>query len=600
MLRTYVRLDHYPGSVVGYAELHCHSNFSFLDGASYPEELVAQAARLELGALALTDHDGLYGVVRFAEAAKEVGVPTVFGAELTLAGRGPDLVGTPVVPAPARTGTPDPPGSHLIVLARDPEGYSRLARAISEGHLAGGEKGRPRHDIDRLAELAGGHFLILTGCRKGAVPGALVQAGPVAAARELDRLVERFGPESVVVELFDHDDPIDSARNDALAALAVRRNLGIVATNVVHHALPAGRRLASVLASVRSGRPLDELDGWLPAAGAAYMRSGAEQARRFARYPGAVELACELGRACAFDLHLVAPKLPDFPVPAGQSEMTFLRQLVGEGATRRYGPAGAERVPGAWRQLEHELAMIEELGFAGYFLVVWDIVEFCRRSGIYCQGRGSAASSAVCYVLGITNADAVALGLLFERFLSPERDGPPDIDVDIESGRREEVIQYVYGRYGRERAALVAVVVSYRARSAVRDAAKALGHSPGQVDAWARHIERWGSLGDGHHSTAPHRKDRWTWWSAAAQDEAARRDVVGAKTGDSRPGRDDVAAEPGPAKAADELGIPARVLAVATELEGFPRHLGIHPGGMVICDRPVSEVCPVEWARMEN
>ena len=586
--------------MAGYAELHCHSNFSFLDGASYPEELVAQAARLELGALALTDHDGLYGVVRFAEAAKEVGVPTVFGAELTLAGPGPDLVGTPVVPASARTGIPDPPGSHLIVLARDPEGYSRLARAISEAHLAGGEKGRPRHDIDRLAELAGGHFLILTGCRKGAVPAALVQAGPVAAARELDRLVERFGPESVVVELFDHDDPIDSARNDALAALAVRRNLGLVATNVVHHALPAGRRLASVLASVRSGRSLDELDGWLPAAGAAYMRAGAEQARRFARYPGAVELASELGGACAFDLHLVAPKLPDFPVPVGQSEMSFLRQLVEEGAIRRYGPAGAERVPGAWRQLEHELAMIEELGFAGYFLVVWDIVEFCRRSGIYCQGRGSAASSAVCYVLGITNADAVALGLLFERFLSPERDGPPDIDVDIESGRREEVIQYVYGRYGRERAALVAVVVSYRARSAVRDAAKAFGHSPGQVDAWARRIERWGSLGDGHHSTAPHRKDRWSWWSAAAQGEAARRDGLKAETGDSRPGRDDVAAEPGPAKAATELGIPARVLAVATELEGFPRHLGIHPGGMVICDRPVSEVCPVEWARMEN
>jgi len=604
------------GPVVGYAELHCHSNFSFLDGASYPEELVAEAARLELGALALTDHDGLYGVVRFAEAAKEAGVPTVFGAELTLAGCGRHAPGGPAAgragaaPAAPRTGTPDPPGSHLIALARDPEGYARLARAISEGHLAGGEKGRPRHDLDRLAELAGGHLLVLTGCRKGAVPAALVEAGPGAAARELDRLVERFGRENVVVELFDHDDPLDSARNDALAALAVRSGLGIVATNVVHHAVPAGRRLASVLASVRSGRPLDELDGWLPAAGAAYLRSGAEQARRFARYPGAVELAAELGRACAFDLHLVAPKLPDFPVPAGHSEMTFLRQLVEEGATRRYGPPEAERVPGAWRQLEHELAMIEELGFAGYFLVVWDIVEFCRRSGIYCQGRGSAASSAVCYVLGITNADAVALGLLFERFLSPERDGPPDIDVDIESGRREEVIQYVYGRYGRERAALVAVVVSYRARSAVRDAAKALGHSPGQVDAWAKRIERWGSLGGAHHPSAPHRKDRWTWWSAAAEGEAARRvaaegkaarrSAPGGATGDGRPGRDDVAVEPGPEEAASELGIPIRVLAVATELEGFPRHLGIHPGGMVICDRPVSEVCPVEWARMEN
>jgi error-prone DNA polymerase len=583
--------------VVCYAELHCHSNFSFLDGASYPEELVAEAARLELAALALTDHDGLYGVVRFAEAAKELGVPTVFGAELTLAPRSPGFAGDSGLPASPRTGVPDPPGSHLVVLARDPVGYSRLACAITEGHLAGGEKGRPRHDLDRLAELAGGHFLVLTGCRKGAVPTALVEAGPVAAARELDRLIERFGRESLVVELFDHDDPVDSARNDALAALAAQRDLGIVATNVVHHAQPAGRRLASVLASVRSGRPLDELDGWLPAAGAAHLRSGAEQARRFARYPGAVELAGELGRACAFDLHLVAPKLPDFPVPNGQSEMTFLRRLVEEGATRRYGLPGSERVPGAWRQLEHELAMIEELGFAGYFLVVWDIVEFCRRSGIYCQGRGSAASSAVCYVLGITNADAVALGLLFERFLSPERDGPPDIDVDIESGRREEVIQYVYGRYGRERAALVAVVVSYRARSAVRDAAKALGHSPGQVDAWARRIEAWGKLGDGHHPTAPHRKDRWTWWSASAEAEATRR---AGTAGESKPGRDDVALEPGPEETASDLGIPARVLAVATELEGFPRHLGIHPGGMVICDRPVSEVCPVEWARMEN
>ena len=586
--------------MVGYAELHCHSNFSFLDGASYPEDLVAEAARLELVALALTDHNGLYGVVRFAEAAKGLGVPTVFGAELTLAARSPGFGDALGLPAPPRTGTPDPAGSHLVVIARDPLGYSRLACAITEGHLAGGEKGRPRYDLDRLAELAGGHFLVLTGCRKGAVPAALVEAGPVAAARELDRLVERFGRENVVVELFDHDDPVDSARNDALAALAVQRDLGIVATNVVHHALPAGRRLASVVASVRSGRPLDELDGWLPAAGAAYLRSGAEQARRFARYPGAVELAAELATACAFDLHLVAPKLPDFPVPDGQNEMTFLRRLVEKGATRRYGPVGSERVSGAWRQLEHELAMIEELGFAGYFLVVWDIVEFCRRSGIYCQGRGSAASSAVCYVLGITNADAVALGLLFERFLSPERDGPPDIDVDIESGRREEVIQYVYGRYGRERAALVAVVVSYRARSAVRDAAKALGYSPGQVDAWARRIERWGSLGDGHHPSAPHRKDRWTWWSAGGEDEAARRAAPSGAPGDSRPGRDDVALEPGREETSGDLGIPARVLALATELEGFPRHLGIHPGGMVICDRPVSEVCPVEWARMEN
>ena len=569
-----------------YAELHCHSSFSFLDGASHPDELVAEASRLELEALALTDHDGLYGVVRFFEAARELGMRTVFGSEITL--------GTP---APARTRIPDPQGAHLVVLARDPEGYTRLARALSAAHLAGGEKGRPRHDLARLAESAGGHFIVLTGCRKGAVPAALVDAGPAAAGCELDRLVEGFGRENVAVELWDHGDPLDGARNDALAELAIRRGVGIVATNVVHYAAPSDRRLATVLAAVRSGKPLDDLDGWLPAAGMAHLRSGAEQARRFARYPGAVELAAELGRACAFDLKLVAPRLPDFPIPPGETEMSYLRSLVEERGAVRYGPRDAERVPGAWHQLDHEMALIEELGFPGYFLVVFDIVEFCRRKDIFCQGRGSAASSAVCYVLGITNADAVTLGLLFERFLSPERDGPPDIDIDIESGRREEVIQYVYERYGRERAALVAVVVTYRARSAVRDTGKAFGHPQGQVDKWSKQIDRWSGLGGRRPVNSGERTGHWSWWSGAVARDLAERE---------RPGRDDVAPEPvpwttgSPAGRDNELDIPHTVLATATELEGFPRHLGIHPGGMVICDRPVSEVCPVEWARMEN
>jgi len=622
-----------------YAELHCHSSFSFLDGASHPDELVAEAARLELEALALTDHDGLYGVVRFFEAARELGVRTVFGSEITLAGP---------APAPSRTRIPDPPGSHLVVLARDPEGYTRLARGLSEAHLAGGEKGRPRHDLARLAELSGGHFLVLTGCRKGTVPAALIDSGPAAAVRELDKLVEAVGRDNVAVELWDHGDPIDGARNDALAEIAARRGVGIVATNVVHYAAPADRRLATVLAAVRSGKPLDELDGWLPAAGMAHLRSGAEQARRFARYPGAVELAAELGRACAFDLKLVAPRLPDFPAPPGHTEMTYLRSLVEERGAVRYGPRHAERVPGAWYQLDHEMQLIEELGFPGYFLVVFDIVEFCRRNNIFCQGRGSAASSAVCYVLGITNADAVTLGLLFERFLSPERDGPPDIDVDIESGRREEVIQYVYERYGRERAALVAVVVTYRARSAVRDTGKAFGHPQGQVDRWSKQIDRWGALGGSRPVNSGERSGHWSWWSGAVARELAEREqarqqrggadevqskgscapgpkgaagpkgsraagpksAAGPKGGTGqleRPGRDDVAPEPVPwttgasaGRAGDELGIPHTVLATATELEGFPRHLGIHPGGMVICDRPVSEVCPVEWARMKG
>ncbi len=564
------------------------------------------AAHLGLSAIALTDHDGLYGVVRFFEAARELGVPTVFGAEITL-GRAPAAGGASK--GPARTRVPDPPGSHLVVLARDPEGYTRLARALSEGHLAGGEKGRPRHDLDRFAELAGGHLLVLTGCRKGAVPAALVASGPAAAARELERLVAGFGRENVAVELWDHGDPLDGARNDALAELAVHSGLGIVATNVVHYARAADHRLATVLAAVRAGKSLDELDGWLPAAGMAHLRAGGEQARRFARYPGAVERAAELGMECAFDLKLVAPKLPDFPVPPGHCEMSYLAHLVEERGVRRYGPRHAEQVPGAWRQLDHELAMIDELGFPGYFLVVFDIVEFCRRHNIFCQGRGSAASSAVCYVLGITNADAVSLGLLFERFLSPDRDGPPDIDVDIESGRREEVIQYVYERYGRERAALVANVITYRARSAVRDSGKAFGHSQAQVDKWSKQIDRWGALGGHRHVNTGERSGHWSWWSGAVARELEEADARRSAPLEAElPGRDDVALEPQePApwtnphdRITDELGIPPGVLATATELEGFPRHLGIHPGGMVICDRPVSEVCPVEWARMEG
>jgi error-prone DNA polymerase len=252
---------------VAYAELHCHSNASFLDGGSHPEELAEEATRLGLEALALTDHDGMYGVVRFAEAARALGMPTVFGAELTLdrpAGRRPRQ---------PRTGTPDPPGDHLVVLARDPAGYARLCRAISEAQLAG-SKGAPRGDLGRLAALHGGHWLVLTGCRKGAVPRALVERGPAAAARELDRLVQAFGRDNVHVELWDHGDPLDSARNDALVRLADRARVEVVATNNVHYATPARRRLATALAAVRARSSLAELDGWLPGGAGGCFRAG--------------------------------------------------------------------------------------------------------------------------------------------------------------------------------------------------------------------------------------------------------------------------------------------------------------------------------------
>jgi error-prone DNA polymerase len=527
----------------GWAELHCHSSYSFLDGASSPGELVAGAAELGLQALAITDHDGMYGVPQFAQAAARLkqragtGLGTVFGAELSL-----DLPG-------GQGGVPDPVGRHLLVLARDPEGYRRLCRAISAAQLAGKQKGRPVYHEAELAQAHGGHWVILTGCRKGAVPAALAAAGPEAAARELRELADLFGRQNVVIELTSHDQPADDERNDDLYELGTTTGTAVIATGNVHYASPPDAKLAQVLAAVRARRSLDEMDGWLAASGAAYLRSGPEMARRLHRYPGVRERTTELAADCAFDFHVIAPKLPDFPVPAGYpTEASWLRQLLKVKAPERYGPLRAERVEGAYEQIARELDVIANLGFPGYFLIVHDIVEFCERKGILCQGRGSAANSAVCYALGITNVDPVRHGLLFERFLSAGRDGPPDIDLDIEHRRREEAIQYVYDTYGRENAAQVANVISYRPRMALRDAGRALGYEPGQRDTWARQV--------GPRSYGP--------------------------------------GQPIP----PDAGVPSAVTRLAARMQRLPRHLGIHSGGMVICDRPVGEVCPVEWARM--
>ncbi|MGH3996279.1 MAG: PHP domain-containing protein, partial [Pseudonocardiaceae bacterium] len=446
-----------------------------------------------------------------------------------------------------RSGVPDPEGEHLLVLARDPEGYRRLSRVISDAQIRGREKGKPVYDLATVAAAAGGHWVVLTGCRKAAVRRALEREGPTAAAAQLRRLTELFGCDHVVVELTIHGLADDTERNDELAALAAAHGLDTVATTAAHYATPARHRLATALAAIRARRSLDEMDGWLPAAATAHLRSGQEMAVLFARWPGAVQRAAKLGQECAFDLHLMTPDLPPFDVPASHTEASWLRELTWLGAATRYG--SYDERPGAYHQLEHELVIITEKNFPGYFLIVHDIVAFCRRADILCQGRGSAANSAVCYALGITNVDAVGMDLLFERFLAPDRDGYPDIDLDIESDRREEAIQYVYRRYGRDCAAQVANVITYRARSAVRDVAKALGYSTGTQDAWSKQIDRWGPLRQG--------------------------DV-------------------------EQTDIPEPVLALATELEGFPRHLGIHSGGMVICSRPVAEVCPVEWARMDN
>jgi error-prone DNA polymerase len=526
-----------PKAATPWAELHCHSSFSFLDGAATPDQLVAEAARLGLEVLAITDHDGMYGVAQFAQAAarlrdRGIRLGTVFGAELSLP---PDQ---------------QDQNQHLLVLAKNPEGYRRLSAVISAAQLAGGQKGRPVYDVGALAGAHDGHWVVLTGCRKGQVPAALAAGGPEAAWRELTRLTEMFGHENVMVELNCQHDPGDDERNDVLAKLAALADVGVVATGNVHLAAPAQARLGQALAAIRARRSLADMDGWLSAAGTAYLRSGAEMAALLRRYPGVAERTVELGRQCAFDFRVIAPNLPDFPVPTGFTERTWLRALVTRKAPARYGAPDHERVPGAYQQIARELDVIERLSFPGYFLIVHDIVEFCERENILCQGRGSAANSAVCFAIGITSVDPVSHHLLFERFLSDGRDGPPDIDLDIEHRRREEVIQYVYRQYGRDRAAQVANVISYRPRMALRDAGRALGFTHGQSDAWVRQIG------------------------------------------------------PGPAEAGEALepgdpdGAPPAVIELATQLQRLPRHLGIHSGGMVICDRPVGEVCPVEWARM--
>jgi error-prone DNA polymerase len=541
-----------PGPHVPYAELHAHSSFSFLDGASEPGDMVAQAKHLCLSALALIDHDGMYGVVRFHEAAQALGVPTIFGAELSLEVPIPSTQAERMIAA--RVGEPDPPGRHLLALARNTRGYASLSRVISAAHRRGGSKGRPVYDLDELTEAADGNWLVLTGCRKGAVRTALEggKYGTFAldpARRALAELVDRFGRDNVVVELTYALDPLADERYDALSQLATESGLPVVATTAAHYDGPAQRELATTVAAVRARSSLDEIDGWLPAWADQHLRSGAEMQSRFARWPGAVENTVQLSKELAFELDLIAPKLPPFPLKDGhKTEMEYLRHLAYEGATRRF--KGKPHEQRAYRKIAQELKIIEKLGFPGYFLVVWDIARYCREHDILCQGRGSAANSAVCYALEVTAVDAVGFNLMFERFLGPERtEEPPDIDIDIESDRREEVIQYVYNTHGRDRAAQVANVITYRPKSAIRDVAKAFGYSPGQQDAWSKEFEQgyyWSEVGD------------------------------------------------------IDSDVPAKVVQLARELERKPRHLGIHSGGMVICDRPIVEVCPVEWGRMPN
>jgi error-prone DNA polymerase len=565
------------GPVSGYAELHCHTNFSFLDGASHPEDLVDRAIDLGYVALAVTDHDGFYGVSRFWQAARETGLPAIYGVEIGLEA---DPAG-PIDPV-SRAEEWDqhrharskgalgrlrrgrsvrshgakpvnlPETDHLVLLAGSPDGYRSLSDLVTKAQMRG-EKDHPVYTWDDLAEASGNHDIhALTGCHAGAVPKAATRHDLGATIREASRLRELFGVR-LHLELWHHGMPEDDPRNDLMWEVAQKLSLPTVATNQAHYHDRRDAYLSEVLAAIGGRRDLAAADGFRPASDDRYLKHPMEMARRFVRYPGAVARAGELGRRLAFDLGLVAPRLPDFPMPGHfRDEMEYLRHLTWEGAREVY-PGSEDGIdPRARRRLEHELDIIERLGFPGYFLVVKDIVDFARSQDIYCQIRGSGADSAVCRCLGLTRVDPIRLHLPFERFLSEERGRPPDIDIDFEADRREEVIQYCYRKYGRERAAMVANVITYRARSVLRDVAKTFGFTQAQVDGLSKYVDT--------------------------------RDPAQIRLDSPLP-----------------EGMTAEMIYdICWRLDGYPRHLGIHSGGMVIADRPLWQVVPLEWGRMEG
>jgi len=468
-----------------YAELHCHSTFSLLDGASDPERLVERAVELGLSALALTDHDDLGGAVRFATAAKEAGLVGIIGAELTI-----ELMvdGRRQMADDSR-----PPStihhlpstiSHLVLLAESRDGYANLSSLITRARMDN-PRGTPRVSLDTLARHADGLYA-LTGCARGAVPQALLRGGRDAACESLATLLDIFG-RRVSVEVWDHAVPEERELARELIAVARALDVPWVVTNDVHYARATQRLAHDVLCALRHGQTLEDMGTRLRPNGEWYLKGHAQMRRRWQDDDAGIRQTLAIAERCAFRLQDLKPRLPHFTLPPGVSEDEYLARLVEGGAAERWGWRRTARHD---KQLEHELALIAKLGLAGYFLIVWDIVRFARRDGILCQGRGSAANSAVCYCLGITAVDPIKLELLFERFLSEERTEAPDIDIDFAHRDRERVLQYVYERYGREHAAMVCEHITWRGRSAVRDAARVLGFSPQQAEELALVADR--------------------------------------------------------------------------------------------------------------
>ncbi|MGD0475535.1 MAG: PHP domain-containing protein [Candidatus Velthaea sp.] len=625
----------------GYAELHCWSNFSFLEGASHPEELVERATALGLAALALTDRDGLYGQVRFAKAARNTTLGTIVGAELTLeVGSPPKVRGREKSARPAHEVPTHSP--RLVLLAADRSGYANLAALISAAQL----RGRKRDARLRLADLDGNTagLIALSGWRNGLPERALLagdEAGAVAAGARLRDLF----PGAFFLELQHHARPEDGAL--VLASIHLASTLGVpyVATNGVAYAGLHDARLADVLQCVRYKTTLQKAGTLLRPNHEHALKSPAQMAKLFAPYPLAIANTGAIAERCAFRLDSLSGQFPHFPIPPEEtSHQSYLRTLVYRGAAKRYPLPLAPKVE---RQLEYELGIIARLDLAGYFLVVWDIVRAAEEIGVLCQGRGSAANSAVCYALQITAVDPVGHGLLFERFLSEERKEVPDIDIDFAHQDREKVIQYVYDRYGREHAAMAAEVITYRTRSAIRDVGKALGLSLVQVEQIAQEYDAReslaGALGadplddaalpdsiaqrrDLDAGSNQYRSRTDVTPGFADVDDRAERNAAPA-TAAVRPARPnradpqnalapaykphpshlygfvakDFGADPDPEVASPVGGaLGATILALCRRIDGFPRHMGIHSGGMVITREPLVRVAPIEWASMRD
>jgi error-prone DNA polymerase len=519
-----------------YVELHARSAFSFLEAAALPETLVERAADLEQPALALLDRDGLYGAPRLYRAATRVGIRPLVGAEVTLAD-----------------------GGRVPLLVEDVEGYQNLCRLLTRMKMRA-PKGGGEATLDDLAEHAAG-LVCLTGGAEGPLAARLMQARGGEGADEargfLDRLVSIFGRSDVYVELQRHMSRAQEARNEWLRAEAARLRLPLLATNEPRLADRRARPLLDVLTCVRHHTTLDGAGRLLSANSERHMKSTRVMERLFADVPEAVANTHDLATRLNFTMKNLGYRFPEYPLTAGATPIGLLRELSHRGARQRYGrgPLAAK----ARRQIDRELALIGRLDLAGYFLIVWDLVEYCRAQGILVQGRGSAANSAVCYALGITAVDPVGMELLFERFLSEERGEWPDIDLDLPSGdRRERVIQYVYERYGRLGAAMTANVITYRGRSAAREVGKALGLPAALIDRLSGFVSEFEYQDPG--------------------------DILLAHLGEA-------GCDP------NDLRI-RRFAELWTAIQDLPRHLGQHSGGMVICQGRLDSVVPLEPATM--